>query len=321
VDLDAQKLGALGLTQADVNATLGAAWGSTYINDFIDRGRVKRVYMQGDAAFRGSPDDLGKWFARSSSGVMTPFSAFASTRWVKGPQTLSRYNGAPNLEIQGEAAPGVSSGAAMQAMEELVEQLPGAVGSAWSSLSYQERLSTGQAPTLYAISILVVFLCLAALYESWIIPFSVLLVVPLGMIGAVLAASLRGLANDVFLQVGLVTTIGLSAKNAILIVEFAERACRRGEPPLQAAMAAAALRLRPIVMTSLAFMAGVFPLAVASGAGAHSRIAIGTGVMGGMLSATLLCSLFVPVLFITLRERLVQRSPARARSREEREEV
>ena len=326
VDVDAQKLGALGLSQGDVNNTLSVAWGGSYVNDFIDRGRVKRVYQQGDAAFRGSPDDLSKWFVRSASGVMTPFSAFATTRWVKGPQSLERFNGSPAYEIQGEAAPGVSSGAAMQAMEELVDKLPGALGSAWSSLSYQERLSTGQAPVLYAVSILVVFLCLAALYESWIIPFSVLLVVPLGMIGAVLAAGLRGLANDVFLQVGLVTTIGLSAKNAILIVEFAERACRRGEPPLQAALSAAALRLRPIVMTSLAFMAGVLPLAAASGAGARGRVAIGTGVLGGMLSATLLASLFVPVLFIMLRERMgKKRSPAapdiRAEETRVREEV
>ena len=241
---------------------------------------------------------------------MTPFSAFATTRWVKGPQALSRFNGSPADEIQGEAAAGVSSGTAMEAMEELVDKLPGSVGSAWSSLSYQERLSTGKAPVLYAVSILVVFLCLAALYESWIIPFSVLMVVPLGMIGAVLAASARGLANDVFLQVGLVTTIGLSAKNAILIVEFAERACRRGETPVRAALAAANLRLRPILMTSLAFMAGVLPLAAATGAGARGRVAIGTGVLGGMLSATLLASLFVPVIFIALRERIRRRPTA-----------
>mgnify|MGYP003449612027 CR=1 FL=1 len=310
VDVDPQKLGALGVSQADVNNTLSVAWGGSYVNDFIDRGRVKRVYQQGDAAFRGGPEDLNKWFVRSASGVMTPFSAFATTRWVKGPQALSRFNGSPADEIQGEAAAGVSSGTAMEAMEELVDKLPGSVGSAWSSLSYQERLSTGKAPVLYAVSILVVFLCLAALYESWIIPFSVLMVVPLGMIGAVLAASARGLANDVFLQVGLVTTIGLSAKNAILIVEFAERACRRGETPVRAALAAANLRLRPILMTSLAFMAGVLPLAAATGAGARGRVAIGTGVLGGMLSATLLASLFVPVIFIALRERIRRRPTA-----------
>jgi multidrug efflux pump len=301
VDIDHAKLGALGLSHDDVNSTLTAAWGGSYVNDFIDRGRVKRVYQQGDAPFRSAPEDLYKWFVRSQSGVMTPFSAFASTRWVKGPQTLSRYNGSASYEIQGEGAPGVSSGTAMQAIQELTDRLQGSLGGAWSSLSYQERLSSGQAPALYAISILVVFLCLAALYESWSIPFSVLLVIPLGVIGAVLAAGLRGLQNDVFFQVGLVTTIGLSAKNAILIVEFAEVAEKQGESPTRAALAAARTRLRPILMTSLAFMAGVLPLAVASGAGARGRIAIGTGVVGGMLTATLLAGLFVPMFFVMVR--------------------
>jgi len=302
VDIDQAKLGALGLSARDVNETLSAAWGGSYINDFVDRGRVKRVYQRGDAAFRGKPQDLDKWFVRSDRGVMTPFSAFAKTRWVTGPQTLERFNGVPALEIQGEPAPGVSSGTAMQIIEQLVQKLPDGVGSAWSSLSYQERLSSGQAPLLYALSTLVVFLCLAALYESWIVPISVLLIVPLGVLGAVLAASARGLENDVFMQVGLVTTIGLSAKNAILIVEYAQRACADGQPPLQAALTAAALRLRPILMTSLAFMAGVLPLALATGAGAPGRIAIGTGVLGGMISATVLASLFVPVFFVLLQQ-------------------
>jgi multidrug efflux pump len=301
VDIDHAKLGALGLSHDDVNSTLTAAWGGSYVNDFIDRGRVKRVYQQGDAPFRSAPEDLYKWFVRSQSGVMTPFSAFASTRWVKGPQTLSRYNGSASYEIQGEGAPGVSSGTAMQAIQELTDRLQGSLGGAWSSLSYQERLSSGQAPVLYAISILVVFLCLAALYESWSIPLSVLLVIPLGVIGAVLSAGLRGLQNDVFFQVGLVTTIGLSAKNAILIVEFAEVAEKKGESPTRAALAAARVRLRPILMTSLAFMAGVLPLAVATGAGARGRIAIGTGVVGGMLTATLLAGLFVPMFFVMVR--------------------
>jgi multidrug efflux pump len=246
--------------------------------------------------------------------VMTPFSAFASTRWVKGPQTLSRYNGSASYEIQGEGAPGVSSGTAMQAMQELTAELQGGLGGAWSSLSYQERLSSGQAPTLYAISILVVFLCLAALYESWSIPLSVLLVIPLGVIGAVLAAGLRGLQNDVFFQVGLVTTIGLSAKNAILIVEFAEVAEKKGESPTRAALAAARVRLRPILMTSLAFMAGVLPLAAATGAGARARIAIGTGVVGGMLTATLLAGLFVPMFFVLVRRAFSKRARAAERA-------
>ena len=302
VDIDQAKLGALGLSARDVNETLTAAWGGSYINDFVDRGRVKRVYQRGDAAFRGKPQDLDTWFVRSDRGVMTPFSAFAKTRWVTGPQTLERFNGVPALEIQGEPAPGTSSGTAMQVVEELVQKLPDGVGSAWSSLSYQERLSSGQAPLLYALSTLVVFLCLAALYESWVIPLSVLLIVPLGVLGAVLAASARGLENDVFMQVGLVTTIGLSAKNAILIVEYAQRACAQGQAPLEAALSAAALRLRPILMTSLAFMAGVLPLALATGAGAPGRIAIGTGVLGGMISATVLASLFVPVFFVLLQQ-------------------
>jgi multidrug efflux pump len=302
VALDHEKLRALGLSQEDVNSTLTAAWGGSYVNDFIDRGRVKRVYQQGDAPFRATPEDLGKWFVRSSRGVMTPFSAFATTRWEKGPRSLSRYNGLASFEIQGEAAPGYSSGEAMSAIEELTRRIPGGVGGDWSSLSYQERLSSGQASSLYAVSILVVFLCLAALYESWSIPLSVLLVIPLGVIGAVLGAMLRGLSNDVFFQVGLVTTIGLSAKNAILIVEFAEVAQRRGATAAEAAIAAARLRLRPILMTSLAFMAGVFPLAIATGAGANGRIAIGTGVAGGMFTATVLASTFVPMFFVVVRK-------------------
>jgi multidrug efflux pump len=301
VDIDQAKLGALGLSAEDVNDTLSVAWGGAYVNDFVDRGRVKRVYQRGDAAFRGAPEDLDKWFVRSDRGVMTPFSAFAKTRWVMGPQTLERFNGVPALEIAGEPAPGFSSGTAMQVIEELVQKLPDGVGSEWSSLSYQERLSSGQAPVLYALSTLVVFLCLAALYESWVIPLSVLLIVPLGILGAIAASALRGLDNDVFMQVGLVTTIGLSAKNAILIVEYAQRASSQGIPPLRAALDAASLRLRPILMTSLAFMAGVLPLALATGAGAPGRIAIGTAVLGGMISATALASLFVPVFFVLLR--------------------
>jgi multidrug efflux pump len=232
---------------------------------------------------------------------MAPFSAFATSHWTVGPAQLGRYNGQPALEIQGQSAPGKSSGAAMREMEKLISELPRGVGYEWTGLSYQELLSGSQAPFLYALSVLVVFLSLAALYESWSIPLSVILVVPLGVLGAVLAATLRGFYNDVFFQVGLLTTIGLSAKNAILIVQFAEEAERRGATPRDAAMAAARLRLRPILMTSLAFVAGVFPLAVASGAGAASQHDIGTGVIGGVLAATAIAIFFVPLFYVGVR--------------------
>ncbi len=300
IDVDEAKVGALGLSQADVNATLSAAWGGTYVNDFIDRGRVKRVYIQGDAPYRGTPEDLAAWHVRSSNGTMAPFSAFSAHAWTKAPSTLQRFNGISSYEIQGQAAAGHSSGAAMDEIEKLAQQIPG-IGTAWSGLSYQERLSTGQAPYLYALSVLVIFLCLAALYESWSIPVSVLLVIPLGVIGAVLAVMLRGLDNDIYFQVGLLTTIGLSAKNAILIVEFAEFAEERGKTPIEAALEAARLRLRPILMTSLAFVAGVIPLAIATGAGAQSRVAIGTAVVGGMITATSLAIFFVPMFFVAVR--------------------
>src|SRR4051812_16349315 len=301
VNEDQAKIGALGVAQADVDSTLSAAWGGNYVNDFIDRGRVKRVYVQGDAPYRSRPEDLGSWFVRTSTGTMAPFSAFASTSWGQAPSTLGRYNGVPSYEFQGQAAEGKSSGEAMDRIAALAAQEPG-VSVDWSGLSYQERLSGGQAPYLYALSLLVVFLCLAALYESWSIPFSVLLVIPLGLLGAALAVFLRGLENDVYFQVGLLTTMGLSAKNAILIVEFAELAERRGQDVVEAAIEAARLRLRPILMTSLAFVAGVFPLAIATGAGAKSRIAIGTAVMGGMIAATVLAIFFVPLFFVIVRK-------------------
>ena len=300
IDVDEAKVGALGLAQAEVNSTLSAAWGGTYVNDFIDRGRVKRVYIQGDAPYRGTPEDLAAWHVRSSNGTMAPFSAFSSYNWTKAPSTLQRFNGVSSYEIQGQAAAGHSSGAAMDEIEKLAKAIPG-IGTSWSGLSYQERLSTGQAPYLYALSVLVIFLCLAALYESWSIPVSVLLVIPLGVIGAVLAVMLRGLDNDIYFQVGLLTTIGLSAKNAILIVEFAEFAEERGKTPVEAALEAARLRLRPILMTSLAFVAGVIPLAIATGAGAQSRVAIGTAVVGGMITATTLAIFFVPMFFVAVR--------------------
>ncbi len=301
VDVDAEKVGALGLTQSEVDQTLAAAWGGIYVNDFIDRGRVKRVYVQGDAPFRSKPDDLSNWYVRNASGSMTPFTAFANTRWSRTPTTLQRYNAHPSFEIAGEAAQGSSSGAAMQRMTDLAAKQPGTAVE-WSALSFQERLSGGQTPILYSLSILVVFLCLAALYESWSIPLSVLLVIPLGLFGATLAVTLRGLTNDVYFQVGLLTTIGLSAKNAILIVEFAEQAERGGKSPVDAALEAARLRLRPIIMTSLAFIFGVIPLAISTGAGAQSRIAIGTAVVGGMLTATALAIFFVPLAFVLVRK-------------------
>jgi multidrug efflux pump len=312
IDIDQAKANALGVSVADINSTLSAAWGGNYINDFIDRGRVKRVYMQGDAPFRMAPEDLNRWYVRSSSGEMAPFSSFATTRWELGPAKLERFNGLPSLEIQGQPAPGKSSGAAMDEMAKLIGKLGKDVGYEWTGISYQERLSGSQAPALYALSLLVVFLCLAALYESWSIPVAVMLVVPLGIIGAILAATLRGLYNDIYFQVGLLATMGLSAKNAILIVEFAEAAERQGIKPREAALNASRLRLRPILMTSLAFIAGVFPLAIASGAGAASQNDIGTGVIGGMVTGVFLAIFFVPIFFVLVRTTFPSKPTARA---------
>ncbi|HDX8438813.1 TPA: efflux RND transporter permease subunit, partial [Aeromonas dhakensis] len=281
IKIDYEKALAQGLSISDINSTLSSAWGSAYVNDFVDRGRVKKVYLQADAPFRMNPEDLKLWYVRNSAGQMVPFSAFASTDWSFGSPRLERYNGVPAMEIVGEAAPGKSTGDAMAAIEQMVKQLPEGIGIEWTGLSYQERQAGSQAPALYAISLLVVFLCLAALYESWSIPFSVMLVVPLGVLGAIVAATLRGLENDVYFQVGLLTTIGLSAKNAILIVEFAKELYDRGMGLSEAVVEAARLRLRPILMTSLAFILGVLPLVISTGAGASSRNAIGTGVMGG----------------------------------------
>jgi multidrug efflux pump len=312
VNVDITKAGTLGLATAEVNQTLATAWGGTYVNDFVDRGRVKRVYVQGDAPFRSRPEDLDHWFVRGSTGTMAPFSTVANLAWGQAPTTLTRFNGVSSYEIQGDAAPGKSTGQAMERMTQLAQNL-GGLGVAWSGLSYQERLSGGQAPMLYGVSLLVVFLCLAALYESWSVPFSVLLVIPLGVIGAALAVALRGLTNDVYFQVGLLTTMGLSAKNAILIIEFAEAAEKRGASFVDAALEAARLRLRPILMTSLAFVFGVFPLAIATGAGAHSRIAIGTAVIGGMLTATGLAIFFVPMFFVLVRRLFRRRRHPEAR--------
>ncbi|NHZ45520.1 efflux RND transporter permease subunit [Nitratidesulfovibrio liaohensis] len=298
IDVDQAKAGAHGLNMADVNNLLGTALGSTYVNDFNDRGRVKKVYLQGDAPFRMMPEDINDWHVRNAQGNMVPFSAFASSRWTYGSPRLERYNGVPAVELVGVPTPGLSTGDAMRVIEEMVAQLPPGLGIEWTGVSYQERMSGSQAPALYAISILVVFLCLAALYESWSVPTAVILVVPLGIIGALAATMVRGMNNDVFFQVGLLTTIGLAAKNAILIVEFAMHLVKAGKPLLEATVEAARLRLRPILMTSLAFVLGVLPMAISTGAGSGSQRAIGTGVIGGMLSATVLAVYFVPVFFV-----------------------
>jgi len=300
VDIDTQRLTAYGLSNSDVNTTLSTAWGGRYVNDFIDKGRVKRVYVQGDAPYRASPDDLRQWYVRSANGGMSPFSAFSHIGWSTTPSSTSRFQGVPAFEISGQAASGVSSGEAMDEMARMAAEIPG-TSVAWSGASYEERLSSGQAPLLYALSLLVVFLCLAALYESWSIPVAVLLVIPLGLVGAVLAVTLRGLENDVYMQIGLLTTMGLASKNAILMIEFAEQEERKGKRVIEAAIAAARIRLRPILMTSFAFIFGVLPLAVATGAGANSRVAIGTSVIGGMLTATLLAIFFIPLFFVLVR--------------------
>ncbi|EMJ2323936.1 efflux RND transporter permease subunit [Salmonella enterica] len=329
LDVDQEKAQALGVSLSDINETISAALGGYYVNDFIDRRRVKKVYVQADAQFRMLPGDINNLYVRSANGEMVPFSTFSSARWIYGSPRLERYNGMPSMELLGEAAPGRSTGEAMSLMENLASQLPNGIGYDWTGMSYQERLSGNQAPALYAISLIVVFLCLAALYESWSIPFSVMLVVPLGVVGALLAASeswsipfsvmlvvplgvvgallaasLRGLNNDVYFQVGLLTTIGLSAKNAILIVEFAKDLMEKeGRGLIEATLEASRMRLRPILMTSLAFILGVMPLVISRGAGSGAQNAVGTGVMGGMLTATLLAIFFVPVFFVVVKRR------------------
>jgi multidrug efflux pump len=300
LDIDHQKAAALGVSLEDVNSIFNTAWASSYVNDFIDKGRVKKVFVQGDAEFRMLPEDVGDWHVRNRSGDMVPFSAFTSGRWIFGSPRLERYNGVPSVNLTGQSAPGVSSGDAMLAVQEIVQKLPPGIGYQWSGMSKQELESGNQAPLLYALSILIVFLCLAALYESWSVPFAVMLVVPLGILGAVVFALGRGLSNDVYFQVGLLTTIGLASKNAILIVEFAKTLHEQGMSLYDATMDAVRMRLRPIIMTSLAFMLGVTPLVISTGAGSGSQNAIGTGVFGGMLSATVLAIFFVPVFFVVV---------------------
>ncbi|GLR80890.1 efflux RND transporter permease subunit (plasmid) [Azospirillum oryzae] len=309
LDIDREKASALGLSLSDINTTLSAAWGSSYVNDFIDQGRVKKVYLQADAPYRMQPSDIDRWYVRNASGQMVPFSAFTTAQWIYGSPKLERYNGSSSLNIQGSAAPGISSGEAMAEMEAMMQKLPQGIGYEWTGLSYEERLSGSQAPALYALSMIIVFLCLAALYESWSVPVSVIMVVPLGVIGAVVAATLRGLPSDVYFQVGLLTTIGLSAKNAILIVEFAKALYDQGMELKEAAAEACRQRLRPIIMTSMAFILGVLPLAISTGAGSESQNAIGVGVMGGMISATVLAVLFVPVFFVAVYRLFVRRRP------------
>ncbi len=302
LDIDNTRAGAMGVAVSDINSLLGTALAGSYVNDFIDRGRIKRVYVQGDSQFRSQPEDINRWFLRNNTGAMVPFSAVGSSRWTFGPPQLQRYNGAGSMEIQGTAATGQSNGKAMDKMEELAGQLPTGIGFEWTGISLQEKESGQQAPALYALSILVVFLLLAALYESWSIPFAVILVVPLGVFGALLATWFRGLDNDIYFQVGLLATMGLSAKNAILIVEFAKILHEEGRTLLDATLEAVRIRLRPIIMTSLAFTFGIMPLALANSAGSASQHAIGTGLIGGVLSATFLAIFFVPLFFVLVQK-------------------
>ncbi len=310
IDVDWDKAGALGVPISSIHRTLSASFGGSFVNDFVHSGRVKRVYVQADAPYRMLPSDLDKLYVRNTSGGMVPFSSFATGRWISGPPKLARFNGFPSINIWGEPAPGTSSGEAMQAMEEAVEKLPQGIGYDWTGLSYQERMSSSQAPLLYAFSVFVIFLCLAALYESWTIPISILLVLPLGVIGGIVASSMRGLANDVYFQIGLLTTLGLTTKNAILIVQFAKSGLERGMGLLEATLEGAKLRFRPILMTSLAFGFGVLPLALTTGAGAGAQNAIGTSVLGGMVSATVLVVIFSPLFYVLVEKLFGRRKQA-----------
>jgi hydrophobe/amphiphile efflux-1 (HAE1) family protein len=313
VNIDREKAAALGVSASDIDQTFSIAWGSRYVNNFLDTdNRIKKVYVQSDAPFRMDPSDLDKLYVRNSSGGMVPFTAFATTQWTYGPPQLQRYNGIEAMEILGQAAPGKSTGQAMLAMQDLMKQLPPSIGYEWTGASLQQAQSSSQAPLLYGLSILVVFLSLAALYESWSIPISVIMVIPLGVLGALGATTLMGLSNDVYFQVGLLTTIGLSAKNAILIVEFARELQAQGRTALEAAIEAAKMRMRPIVMTSMAFLLGVLPLALAHGAGSASQNAIGTGVIGGTLTATFVATFMIPMFFIVIVDKLGGRSSAAA---------
>jgi len=302
VDVDWEKAGAMGTPISDIHNTISAAFGSAYVNDFIQGGRVKRVFVQADAPFRMLPKDLEKLYVRNNAGGMVPFSSFASGHWTSGSPRLERFNGFPSINILGESAPGRSSGEAMQAMEGFVKKLPRGVGFDWNGLSYQERQAGSQTAPIYAFSILVIFLCLAALYESWPVPISILLALPLGVIGGVIGTSLRGLPNDIYFQIGLLTTLGLTTKNAILIVQFAKARVEEGMGLIEATLEAAKLRLRPIIMTSLAFGFGVLPLAFANGAGSGAQKAIGTAVLGGVVTSTFLVTLFAPLFYVLIQK-------------------
>jgi multidrug efflux pump len=300
LDIDDVRAGALGVPLASINEVLATAWGSSYVNDFIENGRVKKVFLQADARYRMLPEDIGSWYVRNNQGEMVPFSAFATPSWKYGSPRLERYNGIPSVEIMGQAAKGVSTGEAMKEMEEMAAQLPPGFGYEWTGLSYEERNAGAQAPLLYAISLLVVFLSVAALYESWTIPFVNLLMIPLGLVGAITAVSLRILPNDVYLQIGLLTTIGLSTKNAILIIQFIKEQMHQGHELVEATLAAVKIRLRPVIMTSLAFFFGTLPLALTKGAGAAAQNAIGTAVTGGLLTATFIDLIFIPFFFVLI---------------------
>jgi hydrophobe/amphiphile efflux-1 (HAE1) family protein len=309
VDVDWERAGALGVPISSVHNTISAAFGSAYVNNFIQGGRVKRVFLQADAPYRMLPKDIDKLYVRNTTGKMVPFTSFATAHWTSGPPRLERFNGFPSMNIQGEPAPGRSSGEAMQAMEEIAAKLPQGIGFEWTGLSYQERMGSSQAPLLYAFSVIVIFLCVAALYESWPIPIANLLMLPLGLFGAALATWLRGMHNDVYFQIGFLTTLGLTTKNAILIIQFAQQRMERGEGLIEATLGAVRVRLRPVIMTSLAFFFGVLPLAIASGAGAGAMNAIGTAVTGGMLSATFIDLFFIPLFFVLVSRSLTRRHP------------
>jgi HAE1 family hydrophobic/amphiphilic exporter-1 len=312
VDVDWERTGALGLPITAVHSTVAAAFGSAYVNDFIQGGRVKRVYVQADAPYRMLPNDLERLYVRNTMGRMVPFSSFASGHWTSGSPKLERFNGFPSINVVGESAPGRSSGEAMATMEGFVRNLPQGVGYDWTGLSYQERQAGTQTAALYAFSILVIFLCLAALYESWPIPISILVALPLGAIGGVVASTWRGLPNDVYFQIGLLTTLGLTTKNAILIVQFAKARVEQGMGLIEATVEGAKLRLRPIVMTSLAFGFGVMPLAFANGAGAGAQKAIGTAVLGGVVTSTFLVTIFAPLFYVLIQKTLGKRNPQQA---------
>ncbi|MGV1100491.1 efflux RND transporter permease subunit [Thiovibrio sp. JS02] len=310
LDIDDVRAGALGIPLAEINSVLATAWSSSYVNDFIENGRVKKVYVQADARYRMLPEDINRWHVRNGKGAMVPFSAFATAHWQYGSPRLERYNGIPSVQIMGQAAPGVSTGEAMAEMEKMASQLPPGFGFEWSGLSYEEKQAGAQAPALYAISLLVVFLAVAALYESWSIPFVNMLMLPLGLVGAVTAVTMRGLPNDIYLQIGLLTTVGLSTKNAILIIQFIKEQLQQGHELVAATLAAVKIRLRPVIMTSLAFFFGTLPMALTRGAGAGAQNAIGTAVTGGLLSATFIDLIFIPFFFVLVSRYFVKRRPA-----------